>query len=277
MPAHVILSVETSRNDKERQAAERTLAGNYHRATEKNQARFANYMVKNFFEENVEIAAQNASKTNVKVQEEIVKTFLSTNNEKINNIIESQIDLFGIDNEGKIDEAIRNACAREIEAAKAEIEAKQVVEVQVTETAETKIQNTTSNEEEVKETKEVEENKETAKSEITITEEKIATINALLKENNNTSVEKNVKEMTTQEKLALLDTTTDITVINAMLNSNPSFIVLNKIQKILNRMDVKEINNDVIANANEDTQIQKIQQAASQWLGNTLAKKVLRR
>ncbi|MCQ2789010.1 MAG: hypothetical protein MJ229_01395 [bacterium] len=256
-------------NEELRNAAEKALAGNYHKATVKNQVRFAKDMVKDFSEKNVEIAAANASKTNVKVQEEVVETFLSTNKEKINAIIEAQINQFGIDNEGRINEEIRNACAREIEAAKARVYAKQAAEeVKAQPKIETVITPIVAKTEEVKETKveevkeEVEE--EVAKSSIEITEEKIENISKLVEEKKEVELKSSITNMNDQEKLALLDENPSIEVINVILNSFPSFLVSCKIQKILNSMNVREISNEVIANADEETQIEKIQQAASQ-------------
>ncbi len=265
------MSVKNAKNPELRNAAERSLAGNYHKATKNNQLRFVNDIVSDYAEENVEIAAENASKTDIENQEQIVKSFLNTNNEKINTIITAQINQFGIDNEGKINEAIKNACIKEINAAKSEIKTKAETKEVANETK-TVILNTTSNEEieEVEEVKEEvkeaveEEIKEVAKSEITITEEKIETINNLLKENNQASIKTSIKEMTAQEQLTLLEENPDISIINAMLATNPSFIVRCKIEKILKSMDVKKLDSDIIANADEETQIEKIQQAASQ-------------
>jgi len=93
-----------------RDAAERILSNDYTELHEDNVPEAARIIVKNSSKENVLHATDNAFKTPVKKQAEVVYEFMQAKNEKVDLALSNQIGKFGVKEDGTIDKEVQLDC-----------------------------------------------------------------------------------------------------------------------------------------------------------------------
>lgn len=195
-------------------------------------------ILKDFSEENQVKAAGNASNADVKVQNEVVKTFMSAEKEKIDNTLAKQVGQFGIDKDGKVNNDAQLAIYKQINTSKFE-STQQIAAQNIYSMSEenrkqaVEITKATGNQKAIEAIK-IEAPKANKETETTKTVDYNQAIKEAVANNDKATIKECLDTMKTSEVMEIIaENQNNTELMNTILSCNPSITVINEIDKVL--------------------------------------------